>query len=59
MLMVTNSYPVIIASWYLKNIYKSYNVKPPGIKDCIVVTTRVKCWIYLLIFNPKIYINDL
>lgn len=43
MLMVTNSYPAVIASWYLNNIYKSYNVKPPGVKDYIVVTTRVKC----------------
>ena len=39
MLMVTNDYPVIIASWELKNIAKSYNVKAPGITDYITVTT--------------------
>ena len=56
MLMVTNDYPVIIASWELKNIAKSYNVKAPGITDYITVTTRMKCWTYLPIFNPKTYI---
>ena len=51
MLMVTNDYPVIIASWEIKNITKSYNVKTPRITDYITVTTRVKCWIYLPIFT--------
>ena len=35
MLMVTNDYPVIIASWEIKNITKSYNVKTPRITDYI------------------------